>query len=167
MGPVRRDEGAGTGSHAYGAGFAIAGFKQQEPLARLGIVNFTAVTPFMEMSARHVIFQADPARRGSAGPGVQAQRPRGRIDRDGRITEHRATTLDASLRGVAATPDGELWFTENFANKIGRMAPDGTMLGEYDIPTPNSDARCIAAMSDGRFFFTQCSAGLIGEVIVK
>ena len=45
------------------------------------------------------------------------------------------------------------------------MAPDGTMLGEYDIPTPNSDARCITAMSDGRFFFTQCGAGLIGEVI--
>jgi virginiamycin B lyase len=47
------------------------------------------------------------------------------------------------------------------------MAPDGTVLGEYDIPTPGSGARCIAPMSDGRLFFTQWDAGLIGEVIVK
>ena len=81
------------------------------------------------------------------------------------MTEHKVTTPNASLRSVAVGPDGDLWFTENFANKIGRMATDGTMLGEYYIPTPSSDARCIAAMSDGRFFFTQCGAGLIGEVI--
>ena len=68
---------------------------------------------------------------------------------------------------MTVAPDGELWFTENFANKIGRMAPDGTMLGEYDIPTPGSGARCITAMSDGRFFFTQWDAGLIGEVIPR
>ena len=54
----------------------------------------------------------------------------------------------------------------NFANKIGRMAPDGTVVGEYDIPTPESGARCITAMSDGRLFFTQYDAGLIGEIIV-
>ena len=47
------------------------------------------------------------------------------------------------------------------------MAPDGTVLGEYDIPTPGSGARCIAPMSDGRLFFTQWDAGLIGEIIVK
>ncbi len=45
------------------------------------------------------------------------------------------------------------------------MAPDGTLIGEYDIPTPRSGARCIAAMADGRLFFTQYDAGLIGEVI--
>jgi hypothetical protein len=47
------------------------------------------------------------------------------------------------------------------------MAPDGSVLGEYDIPTPQSGARCIAAMSDGRLFFTQWDAGLIGEVIPR
>ncbi len=49
------------------------------------------------------------------------------------------------LRGVTVGPDGNLWCTENFANKIGHMAPDGTLIGEYDIPTPASGARCIAA----------------------
>ena len=63
-------------------------------------------------------------------------------------------TPNASLRGVTVGADGDLWYTANFANKIGRMAPDGTVLGEYDIPTPKSGARCIAPMSDGRLFFT-------------
>jgi virginiamycin B lyase len=88
-----------------------------------------------------------------------------RIDRDGGMTEYKVPTPNASLRSVAVGPDGDLWFTENFANKIGRMAPDGTVLGEYDIPTPGSGPRCIAAMSDGRLFFTQWDAGLIGEVV--
>ncbi|MGA8586264.1 MAG: hypothetical protein WB715_20935, partial [Roseiarcus sp.] len=69
------------------------------------------------------------------------------------------------LRGVTVATDGDLWFTENFANKIGRMAPDGTVVGEYAIPTSASGPRCITAMSDGRLFFTQYDAGLIGEVI--
>ena len=91
-------------------------------------------------AARHVP-RIRTARSGSSQTSTNAL---GRIDRDGGITEHKVTTPNASLRGVCVGPDGDLWFTENFANKIGRMAPDGTMLGEYDIPTPDSDARCIA-----------------------
>ena len=49
----------------------------------------------------------------------------------------------------------------------GRMAPDGTMLGEYDIPTAGSGARCMTAMSNGRLYFTQWDAGLIGAVIPR
>ena len=45
------------------------------------------------------------------------------------------------------------------------MAPDGTVRGEYDIPTPGSGARCITAFADGRLFFTAYDAGLIGEVV--
>ena len=74
---------------------------------------------------------------------------------------------NASLRGVTVGPDGNLWCTENFANKIGHMAPDGTLIGEYDIPTPASGARCIAALSNGRLYFTQYDAGLIGEIILE
>ena len=76
-------------------------------------------------------------------------------------------TPNASLRGVCVGPDGDLWTTENFANKVARMAPDGTMLGEYDIPTPASGARCITDMKNGRMYFTQWDAGMIGEVIPR
>ena len=67
---------------------------------------------------------------------------------------------------ITVGADGGLWFTENVANKIGRIAPDGTVIGEYDIPTAESGARCITSMSDGHLFFTQYDAGLIGEIIV-
>ena len=81
------------------------------------------------------------------------------------IKEFVMPTPNASLRGVTSARDGDLWFTENSANKIGRMAPDGTLIGEYDIPTPKSGARCIAPHLERRLFFTQFDAGLIGEVI--
>jgi virginiamycin B lyase len=62
---------------------------------------------------------------------------------------------------------GDLWYTANFANKIGCMAPDGTVRGEYDIPTPACGARCIAVLKDGRVFFTGYDAGVIGEVVMN
>ena len=87
--------------------------------------------------------------------------------RDGTIEEFAIPTPNASARSVAVTTDGELWFTENFANKIGRMDSSGVIIDEYDIPTPASGARCITAMSDGRLFFTQYDAGMIGEIILQ
>ena len=74
-------------------------------------------------------------------------------------------TPNASLRGVTVAPDGDLWFTENAANKIGRMSPAGELLGEYAIPSPQSGARCIVALADGRLFFTAHDSGEIGEII--
>jgi virginiamycin B lyase len=76
-------------------------------------------------------------------------------------------TPDASLRGVTVAPDGDLWFTENFSNKIGRMAPDGTVIGEYAIAGGNCGARAIIASPDGRLFFSAHDAGAIGEVIPR
>ena len=61
------------------------------------------------------------ARSGSCETGANAL---GRIDRDGSI--QRIQVADAERVACAASrvgPDGDLWFTENFANKIGRMAP--------------------------------------------
>jgi virginiamycin B lyase len=64
-------------------------------------------------------------------------------------------------------PDGDLWFTENFANKIGRMAPDGKVIGEYAIPVDDCGARAIIASADGRLFFSAHDAGAIGEVVPR
>ena len=89
----------------------------------------------------------------------------GRIDRAGEVIEFPVQTPNASLRGVAVAPDGDLWFTENFANKIGRMAPDGRVIGEYAIPGANCGARAIIAAPDGRLFFSAHDAGAIGEVV--
>ena len=92
------------------------------------------------------------------------QRNRSYGGRTAAIVEFEVPTPDASVRGIAITPDGDVWFTENFANKIGRIDADGAVIGEYAIPTPKSGARCIVAMADGRLFFTQYDAGMIGEI---
>ncbi len=42
---------------------------------------------------------------------------------DGQIGEYPTRTSAASPYGIAAGPDGAVWFTENAANKIGRIAP--------------------------------------------
>ncbi|MGB6965735.1 MAG: hypothetical protein WBD90_14895 [Xanthobacteraceae bacterium] len=47
------------------------------------------------------------------------------------------------------------------------MTPDGTVRGEYDIPTPASGARCITAQADGRLFFMQYDSGSIGDVVLS
>ena len=39
-------------------------------------------------------------------------------------------------------------------NMIGRMTADGTVIGEYPIPTPRCGARCIMATPDDRLFFS-------------
>jgi virginiamycin B lyase len=91
----------------------------------------------------------------------------GRFTRECAFNEYKFPTPNASLRGVTVGPDGHLWCTQNFANKIGHMAPDGTLLGEYAIPTPGSGARCIASLSNGRLYFTQFDAGSIGEIILN
>ena len=84
--------------------------------------------------------------------------------RDGSIAEFPVKTPDASLRGVTVAANGELWFTENFANRIGHMTPAGIVLGEYDIPVEKSGPRCIMTHSSGRLFFGGFDAGIIGEV---
>jgi len=91
----------------------------------------------------------------------------GRIDREGAITEFRVARR---MPRCAASP----WrrtetsgFTENFANKIGRMSPTGEVIGEYPIPVAASGPRAIVAVPDGRLFFSAYDAGAIGEVIPR
>lgn len=52
------------------------------------------------------------------------------------ILEYPIPTANSSPQGIAAGPDGNLWFTESNANKIGRITTDG-IFTEYPIPTAN------------------------------
>ena len=67
---------------------------------------------------------------------------------------------------LAAGPDGNLWFTEIRANKVGRMTPAGEVT-EFNIPAggplgalPNG----IAAGLDGNVWFTELGANAIGRI---
>lgn len=66
---------------------------------------------------------------------------------------------------ITTGSDGALWFTEAYANKIGRLTTGGT-LTEYDVPTADSRPYGIAAGSDGNLWFGEQAANKIGQVSV-
>jgi virginiamycin B lyase len=54
------------------------------------------------------------------------------------------TTPNLGACGITAGPDGALWFTETYVNKIGRITTTGE-LNEFLLPTPNSHPFAITA----------------------
>jgi streptogramin lyase len=67
--------------------------------------------------------------------------------------------------GIAAGPDGALWFTEEYANKIGRITTTGAFT-EFTIPTANSIPIGITTGPDGALWFTLTvpGGGKIGRI---
>jgi virginiamycin B lyase len=64
--------------------------------------------------------------------------------------------------GIAVGPDGNIWFTERNAGKIGRITLSGDVT-EFSVPTPASEPTSIARGSDGNLWFTE-NAGKIGRI---
>jgi virginiamycin B lyase len=62
-------------------------------------------------------------------------------------------SVPSATYGIARGPGQSVWFTENLANKVGRVAADGTVK-EFAIPTERSGAVRIApaAKGDGMWF---------------
>ena len=64
---------------------------------------------------------------------------------------------------ITRGPDGNLWFTQSLANKIGRITPAG-VITEFPIPTANSFPAGIAAGVDGNLWFTEADGNKIGRI---
>jgi streptogramin lyase len=79
------------------------------------------------------------------------------------ITEFPALTGGSQPTGITIGPDGNLWFTEINANKIGRITPSGTV-SEFTVPTANSLPTNIAVGADGNLWFTEQGANKIGRI---
>jgi streptogramin lyase len=90
----------------------------------------------------------------------------GRITPAGVITEFVISNVGGigPLAGITSGPDGNLWFTEFGAGKIGRIDTAGNLIGEFVIPTPNSQPLDIAASPDGNLWFTESRVNQIGRV---
>ena len=65
--------------------------------------------------------------------------------------------------GITLGPDNALWFTEENANKIGRITTAGA-INEYQIPTPFSTPAEITTGPDGALWFTEYAANKIGRL---
>src|SRR4029079_17485156 len=64
---------------------------------------------------------------------------------------------------ITVGPDGNLWFTENDANKVAKSTTTG-VITEYTIPTPGSQPHGIALGSDGNLWFTERDGNKIGRI---
>jgi streptogramin lyase len=81
----------------------------------------------------------------------------------GEITEFPLPTPSSGPAGIATGPDGALWFTEQAANKIGRITTWGEII-EFSIPTPGSKPLSIVAGIDGNLYFTEVVGNKIGGI---
>jgi streptogramin lyase len=79
------------------------------------------------------------------------------------IFEFPVPTLNSSPTGITLGPDGNLWFTEQSANKIGRLTPDG-IFTEFTVPTLASAPTGITVGPDGNLWFTEKDGNKIGRV---
>src|SRR5258706_11292943 len=81
----------------------------------------------------------------------------------GTITEFPVPTSSSQPAGITAGPDGNLWFTESNANKIGRITTSGGFT-EFPVPTTSSDPIGITAGPDGNLWFAETAGNKIGRI---
>jgi hypothetical protein len=74
--------------------------------------------------------------------------------------------LDPLRMTLTAGPDGNIWFSDPYANQIGNITPDGTVT-EYAVPTPGSFPAGITTGPDGNIWFTEMGSGQIGEFVLN
>ena len=88
----------------------------------------------------------------------------GRITPSGTITEFPVSAGGGwPPGGIAAGPDGNLWFAQGHANAIGRLLPSGA-LTEYSVPTAGGFPVDVTVGSDGNVWFSEANASKIGRV---
>jgi virginiamycin B lyase len=97
----------------------------------------------------------------SGSASSQAGRSAG-ITPKGVITEFQIRRPTAGREALAAGPDGNVWFSEFNASKIGRITPDGKIT-EFEMPRPNSGPGDITAGADGNMWFLELNGQMDGR----
>ena len=80
------------------------------------------------------------------------------------ILEFNVPTANSNPFSIVAGPDGNLWFTELLANKVGVINPTTHIVADFATPTASSNPNFIAAGSDGQLWFTEPTANSIGVI---
>jgi virginiamycin B lyase len=80
------------------------------------------------------------------------------------IREWDVPTKGAHPHDPAVGADGALWFTEQMANKLGRLDPATGAFKEYPLKVTDSGPHGLVADHDGNIWFTGNFAGYIGKL---
>ena len=83
------------------------------------------------------------------------------------IQEFNVPSANSRPHDPAAAPDGALWFTEQKANKLGRLDPRTGAIREYPLPAPDSGPHGLAVDRDGNVWFTANYKGYVGKLDPK
>jgi virginiamycin B lyase len=78
-------------------------------------------------------------------------------------TEVAVPSANVGLYGIVTGRDGELWFTEQSADRIGRVTPGGGV-GELVVPTPAGEPEGITLGGDGNVWFTEATGNKVAKV---
>src|SRR5439155_19495099 len=105
-----------------------------------------------------------PARTGTSGSQSRTRTKWPGVTTSGVITEYPIPTANSGAEGIAAGPDGNLWFTEFNANKVAKVTTSG-VITEYLISSSSTTGpRGIAAGSDGNLWVTEYYTNLVAKV---
>lgn len=85
-----------------------------------------------------------------------------------KIQEWPVPTKGGHPHDPAVGTDGSLWFTEQMANKLGRLDPKSGEFKEYPLPgDKNAGPHGLIADKDGNIWFTANFGGYIGKLDPK
>lgn len=76
---------------------------------------------------------------------------------------HFALPYGTVPEGIATGADGNLWFAENGADRIGRITPGGEV-SEFTLPTPEARPMQVTAGPDGNVWFAESRPGNVGRI---
>jgi streptogramin lyase len=79
------------------------------------------------------------------------------------VTTYPIPTHSSGAFFLATGPDNSVWFTEIDANKVGKIAKDGT-ISEFPLPHPSSQPARIIQGSDGAMWFVEYAGDRIGRI---
>jgi virginiamycin B lyase len=82
---------------------------------------------------------------------------------DARFREFGVPTAVSGPAIIRPGPDGNLWFAEENADKIGRINPTTGAVAEFSVPA-GAQLSGVAAGPDGRVWFTEWGSNKIGRI---
>src|SRR5260370_24884826 len=85
----------------------------------------------------------------------------GRIPPAGTYTEFSLPTAGTQHVWIATGPDGNLWFTEDNVNQIGRITPSGAIT---EFPVSGGRPFGITTGPDGNLWFTEDVADKVARI---
>ena len=82
------------------------------------------------------------------------------------IKEWMAPTLGSRPHDSHAAADGSIWWTGQFASKLGRLDPRTGQIREFDLPA-NTQPHGLAEDAEGNIWYTGIQKGVIGKLDPK